>query len=74
MDNKRWTLCASVTLGIALSIGALTASAQNAANATAEPYTPARDAKDLRAVLFNWMWHMGMLKGEDERDMVASLE
>jgi hypothetical protein len=74
MDTKRWTLCASVTLGIALSLGALTASAQNAPNATAEPYTPARDAKDLRAVLFNWMWHMGMLKGEDERDMVASLE
>jgi hypothetical protein len=26
-------------------------------------------AKDLRAVLFNWMWHQGMLKGNDERDM-----
>jgi len=25
-------------------------------------------------VLFNWMWHMGMLKGHDERDMVATLE
>src|SRR6185503_1394320 len=75
MDNKRWTLCASVTLGIALSIGGpLTAGAQNAAGSFAEPYTPAKDAKDLKAVLFNWMWHMGMLKGEDERDMVASLE
>ena len=42
--------------------------------ATTEPYTPAKDAKDLKAVLFNWMWHMGMLKGHDERDMVASLE
>ena len=40
----------------------------------AEPYTPAADAKDLKAVLFNWMWDMGMLKGHDERDMVASLE
>ena len=39
-----------------------------------EPYTPAKDAKDLKAVLFNWMWGMGMLKGHDERDMVASLE
>ena len=38
------------------------------------PYTPAADAKDLRAVLFNWMWHQGMLKGTDERDMVATLE
>src|ERR1043166_6306829 len=40
----------------------------------AEPYTPAKDAKDLRAVLFNRMRNMGMLKGHDERDMVASLE
>ena len=39
-----------------------------------EPYTPAKDAKDLKAVLFNWMRNMGMLKGHDERDMVATLE
>ena len=25
-------------------------------------------------MLFNWMWHQGMLKGHDERDMVATLE
>jgi hypothetical protein len=36
-------------------------------------YTPAAGAKDMRAVLFNWMWHQGMLKGQDERDMVATL-
>jgi hypothetical protein len=39
-----------------------------------EPYTPAPNAKDLRAVLFNWERNMGMLKGHDERDMVAMLE
>jgi hypothetical protein len=38
------------------------------------PYTPAADAKDLRSVLFNWMWYEGMLKGTDERDMIATLE
>jgi len=37
-------------------------------------YTPAAGAKDMRAVLFNWMWYQGMLKGADERDMVATLE
>jgi hypothetical protein len=42
--------------------------------ATGELYTPAKDARDLKAVLFNWMWHQGMLKGTDERDMVATLE
>ena len=50
----------------------LTAGAQTPPGAaTTEPYTPAKDAKDLKAVLFNWMWGMGMLKGHDERDMVA---
>ena len=37
------------------------------------PYTPAPGARDLRAVIFNWMWHQGMLKGTDERDMVHTL-
>src|SRR5207248_5339469 len=46
----------------------------NPAAGVKEPYTPAKTAKDLKAVLFNWMWHTGMLKGHDERDMVASLE
>jgi hypothetical protein len=61
---------------VVLAIGApFTADAQAPPGAgTAEPYTPAKDAKDLKAVLFNWMWHMGMLKGHDERDMVATLE
>ncbi len=54
--------------------GALTASAQGPGRGVAEPYTPAKDAKDLKAVLFNWMRYMDMLKGHDERDMVATLE
>jgi len=67
----------TVALGVVLAIGGpMTAGAQNPnpQAGTAEPYTPAKDAKDLKAVLFNWMWHTGMLKGHDERDMVASLE
>ena len=51
------------------------AQGRGAANPNAgAPYTPAAGAKDLRAVLFNWMWHQGMLKGTDERDMVGTLE
>jgi hypothetical protein len=77
MDFRRrigWGI--GVALGVALAIGGpLTAGAQAPPGAsTTEPYTPAKDAKDLKAVLFNWMWHTGMLKGHDERDMVASLE
>ena len=66
----------TVALGIVLAIGgslaARTVSAQGPR--VPEPYTPAKDARDLKAVLFNWMWGTGMLKGHDERDMVASLE
>ena len=29
-------------------------------------YTPAPSAKDLKAVLFNWGWYMGMLRSTDE--------
>lgn len=37
-------------------------------------YTPAPDARDLKAVLFNWAWHMGMLRGQAEPELVATLE
>ena len=37
-------------------------------------YTPAPGAKDLKAVLFNWAWYMGMLRSSEERDLIMSLE
>src|ERR1700735_3324823 len=67
-----WTKAA---LAIVFTIGVpFTAGAQGMYDPVKEPYTPAADAKDLKAVLFKWMWAEGMLKGHDERDMVASLE
>ena len=70
--KARWT---QVALAAALVIGLpLAAGAQGRGGGVPEPYTPANDAKDLRAVLFNWERNMGMLKGHDERDMVAMLE
>src|SRR5206468_4030648 len=75
MDFRRRINWTSVALVVVLAIGMpWTAGAQGQRGAVAEPYTPAANAKDLKAVLFNWMWGMGMLKGHDERDMVASLE
>jgi len=71
--RMRWTVAALavvVAFGVPLAAGAQTPPGA----ATGELYTPAPDARDLKAVLFNWMWHMGMLKGTDERDMVATLE
>ena len=37
-------------------------------------YTPAPGARDVKAVLFNWFWHMGMLRGPQEIEAVATLE
>ena len=37
-------------------------------------YTPAPGAKDKKAVLFNWAWYMGMLRGPQETEAVVSLE
>ena len=37
-------------------------------------YTPEPGAKDLKAVLFHWTWHMGMLRGVTEPEIVATLE
>jgi hypothetical protein len=79
----------TIALGAALALGALaTASAQAPAGAQAPgagrgrgdfqepppPYRPAKDAKDLRSVLFNWTWYLGMLRGVDEHELIVSLE
>ena len=74
-----------IAIGIVLTIGGLSlASAQAPAGAQAPgrgrvgepppPYRPAAGAKDLRAVLFNWTWYMGMLRGVDEHELITSLE
>src|SRR5881296_3738969 len=76
MATRRRIICLHwmpVAIGAVLTISALTASAQGP-RGVPEPYTPAKDARDLRAVLFNWERNTGMLKGHDERDMVATLE
>ncbi len=38
-----------------------------------DAYTPAPGAKDLKSVLFNWAWHMGMLRSTEEYDLLMSL-
>jgi hypothetical protein len=38
------------------------------------PYTPEPGARDLKAVLYNWTWHMGMLRGQAEPELVGTLE
>src|SRR6185295_14678499 len=37
-------------------------------------YTAAAGAKDLKAVMFNWAWYTGMLRSNEEYDLLMSLE
>jgi hypothetical protein len=76
MTSRYTTIWARIAIGAVLAIGAIPAASAQAPGrgGVKEPYTPAKDAKDLKAVLFNWMRYMDMLKGHDERDMVATLE
>jgi len=67
---SRTSIAASVALALGLSI---TAVAQFGGPPPAL-YTPEPDAKDLKSVLFNWPWHMGMLRGIEEHELVVTLE
>src|SRR5690606_15447403 len=39
----------------------------------AGPFTPEPGARDLKTVLFNWTWHMGMLRSGNESELVKTL-
>jgi hypothetical protein len=38
------------------------------------PFTPEAGAKDMKSVLYNWTWHMGMLRGQAEPELVGTLD
>jgi hypothetical protein len=66
--NLRAALALVLTIGVPLQAGA------QGRNPLPSAYTPDPGAEDLKAVLFNWVWHMGMLRGVDEHELVVSLE
>ena len=37
-------------------------------------FTPAPGAKDLKSVMFNWGWYMGMLRSDQEYDVLMTLD
>src|SRR5262245_51983241 len=37
-------------------------------------FNPAPGAKDLKSVLFNWGWYMGMLRSNEEYDVLMTLD
>ena len=75
MTFRRRIIWTSVAIAVVLTISALTtAGAQAQGRGQQPPYRPAEGAKDLRAVLFNWTWYMGMPRAQDEHELVATLE
>src|SRR6185369_13616868 len=38
------------------------------------PFTPTDGAKDLKSVLYNWTWRMGMLRSGNESELVKTLD
>lgn len=72
MSFRRSLATCSLALVAAMS-GVLPAGAQGFGGGP-PLYTPEPGARDLKAVLFNWTWHMGMLRGQAEPELVATLE
>lgn len=63
---------AAGVFAVAALAGALPAAAQFGGGPP--PFTPEPGAKDLKSVLYNWVWHMGMLRGQAESELVGTLD
>jgi hypothetical protein len=75
MSVRRFVATCALAVGVAMS-GAPRADAQGGGGGFGgpPPYTPEPGARDLKAVLFNWAWHMGMLRGQAEPELVGTLD
>lgn len=76
MTHRRYTVLLTAAVGLSfLLLAPPSADAQGQGKGKgAPPYTPAPGARDLKAVLFNWAWYMGMLRSSEERDLIMSLD
>jgi hypothetical protein len=72
MSFRRSVVTGALVLGGA--IGGTSLAAAQGFGGGEPPFTPAPGAKDLKSVLFNWAWHMGMLRGQAEPELIATLE
>ena len=72
MSFRRSVATGALAVALAIS-GALSAHAQGFGGGP-PPYTPKPGSKELKDVLYNWTWHMGMLRGQAEPELVATLE
>jgi hypothetical protein len=72
MVFQRYVLTCAIA-GVIWMSCALPAGAQGFGRG-AGAYTPEPGSRDLKDVLFNWTWHMGMLRGEAEPELILTLE
>src|SRR5690606_5055226 len=72
MISRTRTTWQRVAIVAALAMGVPSLSNAQGRNFTPE-YTPAPGARDLKSVLFNWAWHMGMLRSTEEYDLIMTL-
>jgi hypothetical protein len=72
MSLRRSVATRALAVVVAMS-SALPAGAQGFGGGP-PPYTPEPNARDLKSVLYNWTWHMGMLRGQAEPELVGTLE
>jgi len=70
IKRMMWTRVAIVA---ALTIGLPSLSSAQGPFGGGPEYTPEPGARDLKSVLFNWAWHMGMLRSTEEYDLLMSL-
>jgi hypothetical protein len=71
MSIRKAAATCALAAAVAL-VGVLPASAQFGGGPP--PFTPEPGARDLKSVLYNWTWHMGMLRGQAEPELVATLD
>ena len=74
MTSRERTNWPGVAIAAALMLGLPSVSdAQTLRGTAAAPYTPEPGATDLKSVIFNWAWHMGMLRSTEEYDLIMTL-
>jgi hypothetical protein len=66
-------LVATGAFAVAAMTSALSVGAQGFGGGP-PPYTPEPGAKDLKSLLYNRLWHMGMLRGQAETELVRTLD
>ena len=71
--NLRYSVAAAAMVA-AVALNYVPAGAQGGRGGAPKMYTPEKGARDMKAVLFSWGWHLGMLRGVSEPEIVTTLE